>query len=182
MKQFLTSHPCTTSTHNSHKVISHKFHARRSPYWRRQQQTTYWLNYVWQMSAQSQSKVTEWMNGWGKCVKKNLDSYMEQNDICASLELRIHSFVAWQIFRAYSRVLGQSYIIMHSLFGFICERVEEYEHNLFILDAFYEVEFNSEAFHSNPNNVMLKKSHKEGEDYCKVCKSFFLVMHTYMHY
>ena len=92
------------------------------------------LNYVcvWQMSAQSQSKVTEWMNGWGKCVKKFVrDScvYVEQNDICVKespptrtkwgFTLSITLCLMTDISGIHLSVLGQSYIIY--TFGFISE-------------------------------------------------------------
>lgn len=142
-------------------VISHKFHALRSPYWRRQQQKkTHWgwimrLNVcVWQMSAQSQSKVTEWMNGWGKCVKK----FVQDSCICGTkwymceresskwgFTLSITLCLMTDISGIYLSVLGQSYIIY--TFGFILNEMErerekkrkwegKKEHNLFIEDTF----------------------------------------------
>lgn len=41
-------------------------------------------------------------------------------------KLRIYSFVLWQIFRVFSRLLGRWYIIIHSLFRFIPEWVKKW--------------------------------------------------------
>lgn len=142
-------------------VISHKFHALRSPYWRRQQQRlphhTHWgwIMCVWQMPTQSQSKVTEWMNGRGKCVKKNLYEIVVCGTkwyMCARererervLKMRIHSvYYSLSHDRYFGHIFECSRTIIYHIHVWIYSEWDrekrkwegKKEHNLFIEDTF----------------------------------------------
>lgn len=107
------------------------------------------LNYVWQMSAQSQSKVSEWMNGWGKCVKNffsQRDSYMERNDICVSS--RTEDLLVCLVTDISVILSSSGTIIYHNTFTFWIYFRMSWEVSIIYSFSmlFYKVEFNFWCF------------------------------------